>query len=1048
MQRLLIFLLLSCLSSYPIAGYAQKKSLVINSIQLPNHIADNNIQMAVQDEAGLLWFVTTNGANGLYRYDGTELLHFGIGTTPALPSLSITALCADNRGSLWIGFNNGAARLDLKSWTISSLYSHNAASLTPHDKKITTIACLPDGAVYFGTQSGKLFTVQDNTLIQVTDLGAGRKRFTPAEPALPEPFIQNIQEPVPGQLWLATGDGMLVSINKKGNIYDKPMFYKFAASAGIPISNICYDSSGQCLFSVDNVGIFRTDIKQLYREKSVALYSPLSHSIMKLIKPVPLPGSIQENGFFLFFYVPGGQVGIITMGKGLSRQIYTYDFPTNKWLPNSQPYFANYPGESIQSISSRSSDKLAYICSAGGLTAIHSGLLPFDVKLNSNENINSIRAIYANGDSLYIGSYQNYFLRYNKATGEVKRLKTLYVYSILPWGRDTLLLGSEGGGLCWYQPSINKLTFIGIKFDLTKAASVYQSKFITVLCRVNNHLLLEGTTRGINLVDPLNKKLYPVFSNPSAQNMQGAKINAVIPLPFGVHPTKTKYLVGTDAGAFVTNIRNGHTRYLLADNISAEIRQLKVHSLLNLNRQIWIGTSGLGVFAVDSSDKLLPMEWLNPHLNGQIIYSMVKSGTHILIGTNKGLNILDLKDSSIASYDASDGMPSDEFNQAAFFKDQQGVYMGTLNGITLWNEKQASFYKRALPNGIHINKLTVADKNNHIKISYRQAYLPPDSNNIQIPPNTRYFSINFDTPEEQSKDVPYYYRLGPTEKWVNLGARRELTFNNMPPGKYMLQLARYIQGKIIPTAIFQTPMTVLPAYYQTVWFKILVLLIIVSIVILLLRLRQNQQNKERNLRIKIAGDLHDEVGSSLTRIWHQAQNVQPIFSNGTSLENDSEGDMKLQYIAATSQEAISKLSDMVWSINAQYDTLDELVLRIKSYIYQLQDEFDIPVEMSATNDMKGKKVSQIVRQNLFLLFKEGLNNAIKYGDGKLIKITLDFGNKIVMTIENTYFPEKKSHKTTNQGGIGIPNMKRRAEKMNGELKIFQKNNIYILVVTI
>lgn len=147
------------------------------------------------------------------------------------------------------------------------------------------------------------------------------------------------------------------------------------------------------------------------------------------------------------------------------------------------------------------------------------------------------------------------------------------------------------------------------------------------------------------------------------------------------------------AGAFVTNSLNGQTRYLFADSISADIKRSKVHGFSVLGDQIWIATSGLGVLAVDFSRKINYMEWLNSKLTSPTVYSMAKSGTHLLIGTNKGLNIVDLKDSSVMTYQSSDGMHSDEFNQAASFTDGQQVYLGTINGIICWNKNTASLAK-------------------------------------------------------------------------------------------------------------------------------------------------------------------------------------------------------------------------------------------------------------------------------------------------------------------------------------------------------------------
>ena len=1047
MNKAIYCLLLCWFWGYPLGSQAQKSYLAINAIHLPKHMADNNIQMALHDDSGLIWFVTDNG---LYRYDGSELLHFGIGTTPALPSLTITALSSDHQGNLWLGFNDGAARFDLKNWSISPLYlnADYLRSLNPHDRRISTIACPGDGEIYYGTQSGKLLRVHSDSLVQITDLGIGKAGFMPTGPPDPEPSIENIQEPVKGQLWLTTGDGMLVNIQKSPAGYDQPDCYKFAAVGINRITNICYDSSGKCLFSVSDKGIFLSDIQALSNDKKNHPNSVLPRDYPNFIQAVPLPDSVQENNYSLLFCVPGGQPGILTMGKGLNRYVFMYDFANSKWWRNAQPYMAKYPGELIHAVSSQPSGGTAYISSGGGLTAIHAGFLPFDMQLNSEDNINSIRAIYAAGDRVYIGSYQQYLLAYNKKTEEVKPLQTLYVYSILPWNKDTLLIGSEGAGLCWYEPAVNRLTYIGLQLDLTRKASVYQSKFITVLSRVNPYLVLEGTTRGLHLVDPLHKKLYPVFSNPSAQNMQAVKINALTPYPFNNSAPFSQFLVGTDAGAFVTNSLNGQTRYLFADSTLADIKQSTVHGFAILDDQIWVATSGLGVLAVDFSGKINYMEWLNSKLTSHTVFSMAKSGTHILIGTNKGLNIVDLKDSSVMTYQSSDGMHSDEFNQAASFTDGQQVYLGTINGIICWNKNTASLAKQSASPAIHINKLTIADKDSHLTTSYRLAYLPPGSCRIKIPAGTRYFSITFDNPETQNKATPYYYRLGPSESWINIGSLREITFNKMPPGNYTLQLTHNINGKIKQSAIFQIPITILPAYYQTLWFKLLVLLIITGIVALIIRLRQNQQNKERSLRTKIAGDLHDEIGSSLTRIWHQAQRLQTDPINQPPPAQKQTEDTKLQHIADTSQEAIAMLSDMVWSIDAQFDTIDELTIRMKTYIYQLQTEFDIPVNMTITNVSKEKKISQIIRQNIFLVFKEGINNAIKYGNGALINIDITISQEAKIKIKMTNNFDRVAKSSGIIGGRGIVNMQRRVKNMNGELVIESEGNIFTLTINV
>ena len=117
--------------------------------------------------------------------------------------------------------------------------------------------------------------------------------------------------------------------------------------------------------------------------------------------------------------------------------------------------------------------------------------------------------------------------------------------------------------------------------------------------------------------------------------------------------------------------------------------------------------------------------------------------------------------------------------------------------------------------------------------------------------------------------------------------------------------------------------------------------------------------REQRLRTKIAEDLHDEVGSSLTRIYFQADMPQ---MQSRSIAEDKTA---LEKIAASSKEALGVMSDMVWSIDAQFDTTDDLVSRIRDYINHLQNDLDISVTLELRGDYASRPLSQMIRQGLF-----------------------------------------------------------------------------------
>src|SRR3546814_861142 len=147
------------------------------------------------------------------------------------------------------------------------------------------------------------------------------------------------------------------------------------------------------------------------------------------------------------------------------------------------------------------------------------------------------------------------------------------------------------------------------------------------------------------------------------------------------------------------------------------------------------------------------------------------------------------------------------------------------------------------------------------------------------------------------------------------------------------------------------------------------------------------------MRIKSASDLHDEVGSSLTRIYFQADML-------SANHKGTMDDKQLRQIADTSKQALLTMSDMVWSIDSRFDMVKDLVIRMKDYLYKLRDELEITYRFDVQGDQSSRAVSQIVRQNLFLIFKEGLTNAIKYSDGSEVAIELSFGRTIRLTMVN------------------------------------------------
>jgi len=367
--------------------------------------------------------------------------------------------------------------------------------------------------------------------------------------------------------------------------------------------------------------------------------------------------------------------------------------------------------------------------------------------------------------------------------------------------------------------------------------------------------------------------------------------------------------------------------------------------------------------------------------------------------------------------------------------------LGTINGLLRFNTNAGDYAPgaRSFPEGeqLHITRLTTECVNQGLQRNYTFPY--KQDSGLIIESKTRYFTIGFGGMGDLSKELQFFYRLEKDAGWLPLGNRQEITFVEMPPGNYQLHLrSRLPDGKWTDTSL-SVPLWVKPAYYQTSWFKCLIALIVLMILGMLLKYREHILHKEKRLRMNIATDLHDEVGSSLTRIYYQADYLK------MQTNEWAEANRRLLQIAETSRQALSTMSDMVWSIDSRFDTMKDLVIRMKDYVYKLQEEVDFQYRFDIRGDYNTLAVTQIVRQNLLLIFKEAITNVMKYGTGSEALIELSFENSFCLSIQNSYVYHGEQL-MERQGGCGLQNMKQRAARMHAELRVVDTEGIFQLAV--
>jgi two-component system sensor histidine kinase UhpB len=184
------------------------------------------------------------------------------------------------------------------------------------------------------------------------------------------------------------------------------------------------------------------------------------------------------------------------------------------------------------------------------------------------------------------------------------------------------------------------------------------------------------------------------------------------------------------------------------------------------------------------------------------------------------------------------------------------------------------------------------------------------------------------------------------------------------------------------------------------------------------RLEENQR-----LRNKIAADLHDEVGSTLSSILLISEMAQ-------RQEKDTEKSKVFTKILKDSRHIAESMDEIIWAVNPGNDTMSGIMNKLKEYAQQLSTTKDFVFHFSLPQDLENVVLPMDYRRNIYLIVKEALNNSIKYSEAKNIRVEFGKDMKIVISDDGKGF-----NTSANTNRNGLRNMKRRAEEINAELEL-------------
>ena len=185
-------------------------------------------------------------------------------------------------------------------------------------------------------------------------------------------------------------------------------------------------------------------------------------------------------------------------------------------------------------------------------------------------------------------------------------------------------------------------------------------------------------------------------------------------------------------------------------------------------------------------------------------------------------------------------------------------------------------------------------------------------------------------------------------------------------------------------------------------------------------------------RNRIAGDLHDEIGSTLSSISIYSQVAKKEVTRKAP-----EAAAMLENITDSTTGMMDAMNDIVWMINTKNDRFDNIVDRMNAFANELLEAKDCNVHLHITPELQKLHLDMSQRKNLYLIFKEAINNAAKYADCRnvWIDISMNGSHKVTMTIRD----DGKGFNThVESNGNGLLSMKKRAAELKGEIVLGSK----------
>jgi ligand-binding sensor domain-containing protein/signal transduction histidine kinase len=985
-------------------------------------LAHDRIRCVLADSRGFLWFCT---ADGLSRFDGSRFVNYG--AEDGLPHPEVGAMVETAAGVYWVGTVGGLARLRADS-SRSSPPPRNArnagdahrqgAASAPFtlyslgsDASNHVFALQPDraGRLWIGTAGG-LFVLEHP---------ADEPRFRrvdPEPPAMPFGQVRALGEGPDGTLWVGTLAGLFRRRPDGRIVRDRTVV------ADEEVRRVLVDRLGR---------FWASNLEGLV--VAMPSTSPAASSRWPSSRALPqcrvgshaygLPSEPGDACRFDTAAMPGAVVRSLWEGSdghvwiGTTRGVIEFDGGVRT--------YSKRHGLSDENVTAVGQDRAGHVwmgTDAGGVARLtRNGVVSFSEADGLSHGyvtwISQGRAgrLRAGGGWPAVDEFDG--ARFTSGWFRMSRqVDAAGMYDVLEDHSGDLWVGTPSGLLRFPEcPSVTRCAGLRPKAAYSIADGLPAARVAPVFEDSRGDIWMTAYLGSDGRVVRWQRSTGRFHQYPETD----ARLGAVRDQAFAEDASRTVWLGSTRGLARHQNDR--FTRIAIRGE-HGTTAVTSVH--VDPQGRLWVATRGAGLYRSD--DATAPRPSFTPYtvaqgLSSGTIWCLTDDGDgNLYAGTARGVDRLDLATGRLRHFSVDDGLAGSEIITA--FRDRDGaLWFGTFTGISrLAAQPDAA----RPPPTVWIGDLRIRGATQPVatlgqaQVDMRQ--LSPDQNHVEID----YFGLS----PAPGAALSYQYQLeGTGAGWTPPVAGRSVTYAELAPGSYRFLVRALDEDGHVSQRPASISFTILPPLWQRQWFLAALALTALAAVYVTHHLRVVRLLEMERLRTRIASDLHDDVGSTLTQISILSEIVRTRLEQPGAVITDA-----LARIGTLSRESVDSMSDIVWAIDPARDTPAHLLQRMRRFAYEHVGSAGVQVHFDSSGDASPRLTSD-VRRDTFLMFKEILNNVVRHAGATAVHVEVVVAPRqlrVVVTDDGCGFDAAGI-----TDGHGLRSLGRRAAGLDGLMEV-------------